>query len=72
MNTKTKALVLLSVILVAVVAGSFIFAMQSVKADTTTPVATDSEVTSSAINATNNGPIALDGFQWTYDDGNGT
>ncbi len=62
MNNRTKALVLLSVILVSVVAGSFIFAMQSVKADTTPSVATDSEVTSSATNATSNSPIAVDGF----------
>ena len=62
MNNRTKALVLLSVIVVSVVAGSFIFAMQSVKADTTTPVATDSEVTPSAINATDNSPIVVGGF----------
>lgn len=61
MNNRTKALVLLSVIVVSVVAGSFIFAMQSVKADTT-PVATDSEVTPSAINATSNSPIVVGGF----------
>jgi hypothetical protein len=56
MNSKTKALALLSVIVVAVVAGSFIFATQSVQADTTTPVATNSETTPSVVNATNIGP----------------
>jgi hypothetical protein len=62
MNNRTKALALLSVIVVSVVAGSFISAMQSVKADTTNPVATDSEVTPLAINATNNSPIVFGGF----------
>ena len=62
MNTKTKALALLSVVLVALVAGSIIFTLQSVKADTTSPVATDSETTLSAINATDNGPIGFNGF----------
>jgi hypothetical protein len=62
MNTKTKALALLSVVLVALVAGSIIFTLQSVKADTTSPVATDSETTLSAINATDNGPIGINGF----------
>ena len=66
MNTKTKALALLSVMVVAAVAGSFIFAMQSVKADTNTSVASDSEITPSAVNASsngfsnvNNGPMAF-------------
>jgi len=49
MNTKTKTLALLSVVLVALVAGSIIFTLQSVKADTTSPVATDSETTLSAV-----------------------
>lgn len=62
MNTKTKALALLSVVLVALVAGSIIFTLQSVKADTTSPVATDSETTLSAVNATDNGPIGFSGF----------
>jgi hypothetical protein len=62
MNTKTKALALLSVVLVALVAGSIIFTFQSVKADTTSPVATDSETTLSAINATDNAPIGFNGF----------
>jgi len=63
MNTKTKALTLLSVIVVAVVAGSFIFAMQStVKADTTASVATDSEITPSAVNASDNGLNGFNGF----------
>jgi hypothetical protein len=56
MNTKTKALALLSVIVVAVVAGSLIFATQSIaKADPTASVATDSETTPSAVNASDNG-----------------
>jgi hypothetical protein len=56
MNHRTKALALLSVIVVAAVAGSLIFAVQStVKADTTSSVTTDSETTSSSINATYNG-----------------
>ena len=55
MNTKTKALALLSVVVIATVAGSLIFTMQSTaKADTTATVASDSEPTLSAINATNN------------------
>jgi hypothetical protein len=63
MNTKTKALALLSVIVVAIVAGSFIFAMQStVKADTTASVATDSEITPSAVNASDNGLNGFNGF----------
>jgi hypothetical protein len=62
MNAKTKALTLLSVVLVALVAGSIIFTLQSVKADTTSPVATDSETTLSAVNATDNGAIGFNGF----------
>jgi hypothetical protein len=64
MNAKTKALLLLSVIAVALVAGSLIFVTQSLaKADTTTSVATDPETTpSSSINATYNGPINFGGF----------
>jgi hypothetical protein len=62
MNTKTKTLALLSVVLVALVAGSIILTLQSVKADTTSPVATDSETSLSAINATDNGPIRITGF----------
>ena len=55
MNTKTKALALLSVMVVAVVAGSFILVMQStVKADPTASVASDSETPSSSVNATDN------------------
>ena len=46
MNTKTKALLLLSVIAVALVAGSLISVTQSLaKADPTASVATDSETT---------------------------
>jgi len=62
MNLKTKALTLLSVIIVASVAGSLVFAMQSAKADTTTSVAEDSETALSSINATDNESNALNGF----------
>ena len=64
MNAKTKALLLLSVIAVALVAGSLIFVTQSLaKADTTTSVATDPETTpSSSVNATDNVPINFGGF----------
>jgi hypothetical protein len=62
MNTKTKALTLLSVVLVALVAGSIVLTLQSVKADTTSSVATDSETTLSAINTTDNGTIGFNGF----------
>jgi hypothetical protein len=62
MKTKTKALTLLSVVLVALVAGSIVFTLQSVKADTTSPVATDSETTLSVVNATDNGAIGFNGF----------
>jgi hypothetical protein len=62
MNTKAKALALLSVIVVAAVAGSFIFALQSAKAVTTATVAADSEITTSSINATDNGPNGFNGF----------
>lgn len=62
MNTKTKALTLLSVLVVAVVAGSFIFIAQStVKADPTASVAADSETTLSSVNATDNGQIGFNG-----------
>ena len=54
MDVKTKALTLLSVLIVASIAGSLVFALQSAKADTTSPVAADSEITSSSINATDN------------------
>jgi len=56
MNTKTKSLALLLVLVVAAVAGSFIFATQLTKADTTASVAADSETTPSSINVTDNGP----------------
>jgi hypothetical protein len=62
MNLKTKTLTLLSVIIVASVAGSFVFALQSAKADTTTSVAEDSETALSSINATDNESNALNGF----------
>jgi hypothetical protein len=62
MNTKTKALALLSVVLVAVVAGSVIFATQLTKADPTVSVAADSQITSSSVNVTDNGPNGFNGF----------
>jgi hypothetical protein len=62
MNTKTKALALLSVVFVAVVAGSVIFATQLTKADPTASVAADSEITSSSVNVTDNGPNSFNGF----------
>ena len=63
MNTKTKTLALISVIVLAVVAGAFILTMEStVKADTTTnSVASDSEITPSSVNTTDNGPIDFNG-----------
>ncbi len=46
MNTKTKAIALLTVVAVAAVAGSLVFLMQSTaKADTTNSVASDTETT---------------------------
>ena len=62
MNTRTKALVLVSVIAIATVAGSLIFVMQSVKADPTALVASDSDLTPSTVNATNNGLTGFYGF----------
>jgi hypothetical protein len=64
METKTKALFLLSFIAVACVAGSLVFVTQSLaKADPTASVATDSETSpSSSINATDNGSNGFGGF----------
>ena len=63
MNTKTKSVVLLSVIVIAAVAGTLVFAAQSmVKADPTGSVAADSEITSSTINVTDNGSNGFNGF----------
>jgi hypothetical protein len=62
MNTKNKALALLSVIVVAAVAGSLIFATQLTKADPTASVAADSEITPSSVNITDNGPFGFNGF----------
>jgi hypothetical protein len=64
MNSKTKALAFLSVITIALVAGSLIYMNQSTaKADTTTSVAADSETTpSSSVNATDNDPNIFNGF----------
>jgi hypothetical protein len=63
MNTKTKALTLLSVIVIAAVAGSIVLAVQSmVKADPTASVASNSEIASSSVNATDSGPRDLNGF----------
>jgi hypothetical protein len=64
MNSKTKTAGLLSIIVVAVVAGSLIFVTESIaKANPTTSVATDSETTpSSSVNATDNVPTNFGGF----------
>ena len=63
MNTKTKALTLLSVIVIAAVAGTIVFAAQSmVKADTPASVASNSEIASSSINATDSGSNNFNGF----------
>jgi len=64
MNSKTKALALLSVIVVAVVAGSLIFVTESIaKADPTASVAADSEtIPSSSVNATDNVSNNFGGF----------
>jgi hypothetical protein len=62
MNTKTKAIALLSFMVIAAVAGSFIFATQSAKADTSAPVAADSEIKPSSVNATDDGPNGFNEF----------
>jgi hypothetical protein len=64
MNTKTKSLALLSVIVSRSSCWSTYFRHnQLTKADLTASVATDSEITpSSSINATDNGPIGFNGF----------
>jgi hypothetical protein len=63
MNTKTRALALLSVVVIATIAGSLIFAMQStVKADTNAIVAADADSTLSSVNATNNGVFVNNGY----------
>ncbi len=64
MNAQTKGLLLLSVIAVALVAGSLIFLTQSLtKADTVTSVATNPETNSStSISATDNNAINFGAF----------
>jgi hypothetical protein len=64
METKPKALLLLSLVAVACLAGSLVFITESLaKADTTNSVATDPQTNpSSSINATDNGPIGFSGF----------
>jgi hypothetical protein len=62
MNTRTKALALLSIIAIAGIAGSLLFVMQSVKADPTAAVASDSELTPSTVNATGNSLTGFYGF----------
>ncbi len=59
MDTRTKALALLSVVLIAAIAGSFFYVTQLTKADPTTSVAADQQTTPSAtssVNITDNGP----------------
>jgi hypothetical protein len=63
MNTKTKALALLSIIVIAAVAGTLVFAAQSiVKADPAASVAADSEITPSTVNLTDNDSNGFNGF----------
>ena len=64
MNTKTKALALLSVILVATVAGAIVLTMQSASADTSNSVASDIESTTatSVVNSSDNGLIGIGGL----------
>ena len=59
MNTKTKALSLLAVVAFAAVAGSLLFAMETVKADDSTSVASD-QSTSTAV--TSPSPTPTDNF----------
>ena len=62
MNTKTKALALLAVVAFAAIAGSLVFAMQSiVKADNAS-VASDSETTPAAVNPPNDNFTFNQGF----------
>jgi hypothetical protein len=62
MNTKSKALSLLSVIIVALVAGSIIFTLQSAKADnSTSSVADDIESTTAPL-AVNDSNTVFNGF----------
>ncbi|MGD0203819.1 MAG: hypothetical protein ABSC20_07950 [Candidatus Bathyarchaeia archaeon] len=62
MNRKIKVLALISVIVVATIAASLIFAMSTVKADTTPAVASDVASPSSSVNATNNGCFFNNGY----------
>ena len=63
MNRKLKVLALISVIVVATIAASLVFAMQStVKANTTPAVASDVASPSSSVNATNNGGFFNNGY----------
>ncbi|MGE5533839.1 MAG: hypothetical protein ACM3UN_05765, partial [Bacillota bacterium] len=64
MKTKTKALALLSMVVVAAVAGVIIFTVEpAVKADTTDAVASDIESTTlSAVNATDNAKFGFNAF----------
>jgi hypothetical protein len=60
MNTKTKALTLLSVMVVAAVAGSFILLQSTVTANNYA-VAADTEQALSSVNATDTGPGGFNG-----------
>jgi hypothetical protein len=64
MNTKSKALTLLSVIVIATVASAIVLTMQAATADTNNSVASDIESTNStsSVNATDNTQVAFGGF----------
>ena len=64
MNTKNKALALLSVIVVATVAGALVLTMQSASAEASNSVASDIESTTatSVVNASDNGLIGVSDF----------
>lgn len=61
-NRKLKVLALISVIVVATIAASLVFAMQSTVKANTTAVASDVTSASSSVNATNNGGFFNNGY----------
>ena len=62
MNRKIKVLTLISVVVVATIAASLVFAMLTVKANTTPAVASDVASTPSSVNATNIGGFFNNGY----------
>ena len=62
MNRKIKVLTLISVVVVATIAASLVFAMSTVKANTTPAVASDVASPSSSVNATNIGGFFNNGY----------